>query len=1022
MSAKELNDSAELFLNEIISAFQKSCKSRKKRIPCKQQWYTSSFQILRAKLRRILKRYHKTGKETLATKYRAMRSKYSKRCAKARLNHWKSFLHKLENTKDLARMQKFMETSKSKLLTTILKSDGSYTKCQSETQAELMRSHFKGATELRHDEEWPDVPPENLALTDTEIQDIETCVTKAKVKWAIQSFQPFKSAGTDEVFPALLQKSMDFIIAPLVILFRASLLTGYIPKTWRGSKVTFIPKPGKETYGKASSYRPISLMSFILKTLEKLVDKHIRYKELKDNPIDHNQHAYRAGRSTDSAIHSILHEIEESLRDKKISLFIFVDVAGAFDVTSVECVAEAARRKGVSPWCIRWVVSMLKNRQTETSNEHCLSRFVPQRGVAQGGVTSPVSFSLVADSLIKLLKDLGLTVIGYADDLAIGFSHSKLERTISQIKIATRAIEKWCDETGLDVNPDKTQMVCFSNKRIFFKTPNLKNKPQSKARRIINKSHLIQHDNPYGSKTCLIRHVTLRGKELLLSDSVKYLGVHLDSKLNMNVHIKEAAKRAKNAYWALSKLCKNKWGLKPSKALYIIRSIVIPRITYGSIAFWHKLDPNNKGNLSRIRTINSVFNSIIKKAVGSLRSTPTIPLMSILNQTPLNLEIKRRAAESYLRLEDSGAWKSRDSSFGHTAIKKFSNKTLNSPVGSEHTSLKWRVNDLYGILSDVRLSPIKNGVNLFVDGAASKDGSGIGIFCPDLNLSRKYKLANQTSSHQAERLALLKAAELLTDLEDAPNKPIYIWSDSLSAVKSFLSPATENKAEWECGELLNSIIGSYEVIRQVSIGWISKKAKLHGSIHADKLAKEAAKGFTDDIIQNPMPSHKIKALLDDWIAREKLKCWNDFVTSCETAPQRLGKYSVARLFLNGFDDDRLSRVRNLNRLKLRTIIQVMTGAAPLAGLINKFKPEISPLCTLCGKAKENIPHLFLDCDSPKACTSRQLVFKDIQLTSEKLKKLEIEQILLFCKGIELDKLTDKFALDIIQDRQDSDED
>lgn len=1016
MNSIGLNEASDLLLSEIICAFHKSCKLRKKRLPCKQAWYTSSFYILRAKLRRILRRYHKTGKETYATKFRALRSKYSKKCTKARLKHWKGVLHKLDSTKDLARMQKFMENGSSKLLTTILKSDGSYTKSQSETQAELMRSHFKGAKELGPNDDWPDELPEDLTLTDKEIRDIETCVTKAKIKWAIKSFQPFKSAGTDEVFPALLQKSIDHIIGSLVILFRASLVTGYIPMSWRGSKVTFIPKPGKDSYGKASSYRPISLMSFILKTCEKLMDKHIRYEELKKNPIDQNQHAYKAGRSTDSAIHSLLHELEKSIQNKKYSLFMFVDVAGAFDVTSVECVAEAAKKKGVSPWCIRWIVSMLRNRQTETSNEHCLNRFVPQRGVAQGGVTSPLSFSLVADSLIKILKDLGLSVVGYADDLAIGFSHTNLDRTISQINKATRAIEKWCDETGLDVNPDKTQLVCFTNKKLFFKTPNPKGKPNPKAKRIVNKNHLLQNDNPYGSRTCHIRNIKLRGKELLLSDSVKYLGVHLDSKLNMNVHIKEAAKRAKNAYWALSKLCKNKWGIKPSKAIYIIRSIVIPRITYGSIAFWHKLDPSIDRNLTRINTINSVFNSIIKKAVGSLRSTPTIPLMSILNLTPINLEIKRRAAECYLRLADSGAWKSRNSSYGHAAIQKFTENITNFNSGSESTSLKWRVEDLYGVSAVIRVSPPSNGVNLFVDGATNKNGSGVGIFCPELNISRKYKLANATSSHQTERLAIHKAAETLNNLKDIPNNLIFIWSDSLTAVKSFLSPATSNKAEWECSELLNSFV-STEGVRRVTIGWLSKKAKHPNSIMADKLAKEAANGNADAIIQNPLPPHTISTLFDLWILKEKRKQWESFVKTSDTQ----GKFLVSRLFLNGYDDDRLSRIKNLSRIKLRTIIQVLTGAAPLAGLVNKFKPEVSPLCSLCGRETETIPHLFLHCQSIKASNSRVKAFQDTQLNSASLKTLKVDEILKFCKHIELDKLTEKFASDISQNSHESDE-
>lgn len=218
---------------------------------------------------------------------------------------------------------------------------------------------------------------------------------------------------------------------------------------------------------------------------------------------------------------------------------------------------------------------MLRNRQTEALNEHCQGRFVPQRGVAQGGVTRPISSSLVADSLIKLLKELGLTVVGYADDLAIGFSHSNLERTILQAKKATKAIGKWCDETGLDVNPDKTQMVCFTNKKIFFKTPSRVKANVTKSKKIISKFHFIQHDNPYGSRTCKIRGIMLRNKELLVTESVKYLGIHLDSKLNMNTHIRKIAKSAQNSYWALAKLCKNKWGLRPSKAMYIINNSLL---------------------------------------------------------------------------------------------------------------------------------------------------------------------------------------------------------------------------------------------------------------------------------------------------------------------------------------------------------------------------------------------------------------------------------------------------------------
>jgi hypothetical protein len=45
---------------------------------------------------------------------------------------------------------------------------------------------------------------------------------------------------------------------------------------WRHVRVTFIQKPGKYDYIQAKVYRPISLVTFIFKTMEKLMDRHIR--------------------------------------------------------------------------------------------------------------------------------------------------------------------------------------------------------------------------------------------------------------------------------------------------------------------------------------------------------------------------------------------------------------------------------------------------------------------------------------------------------------------------------------------------------------------------------------------------------------------------------------------------------------------------------------------------------------------------------------------------------------------------
>ena len=131
----------------------------------------------------------------------------------------------------------------------------------------------------------------------------------------------------------MLQQGFELLAGKLLMLLRASLALGYIPMSWRHPDgVVFIPKPGKPL-SQAKSLRPFSLMSFILKTLEKLLDRHIRDGVMVEKPLHQNQFAYRAGMSTETALFQVVHRLEKSLKHKEIALGAFLDIAGAFDNT-----------------------------------------------------------------------------------------------------------------------------------------------------------------------------------------------------------------------------------------------------------------------------------------------------------------------------------------------------------------------------------------------------------------------------------------------------------------------------------------------------------------------------------------------------------------------------------------------------------------------------------------------------------------------------------------------------------------
>ena len=65
--------------------------------------------------------------------------------------------------------------------------------------------------------------------------------------------------------------------------------------------MVFLSKPGRSTHANAKDFKPIILTSFMLKVLEKLMDKHLR-AILEDTLSS----AYIKGRSTETGLHEVI--------------------------------------------------------------------------------------------------------------------------------------------------------------------------------------------------------------------------------------------------------------------------------------------------------------------------------------------------------------------------------------------------------------------------------------------------------------------------------------------------------------------------------------------------------------------------------------------------------------------------------------------------------------------------------------------------------------------------------------------
>ncbi|XP_016841012.1 uncharacterized protein LOC107981087 [Nasonia vitripennis] len=122
----------------------------------------------------------------------------------------------------------------------------------------------------------------------------------------------------------MLNQGMDVLVPALEKLYRACLALGYVPKEWGQARVAFLPKPGKTHHAVAKDYSPISMTSFLLKTLERLVDRYIKESSLVEVSLHSKQHAYQTGKSVDTAVVDAVRFIKLMLLKYLITMKLYV--------------------------------------------------------------------------------------------------------------------------------------------------------------------------------------------------------------------------------------------------------------------------------------------------------------------------------------------------------------------------------------------------------------------------------------------------------------------------------------------------------------------------------------------------------------------------------------------------------------------------------------------------------------------------------------------------------------------------
>ena len=384
--------------------------------------------------------------------------------------------------------------------------------------------------------------------------------TERDILKALKKLNICKGAGPDGFPPLFVKMCASSLSLPLKIIFNCSIATSQFPSEWKMANVVPIFKKGDSD--DVQNYRPISLLSVFAKIFESLICPLVT--SLISPQLVTQQHGFRNRKSTTTNLVHYVNQISELMDSGAQVDSIYTDFSSAFDRVDHKILLAKLERFGIFGNLLDWFESYLTKRQQKVVIKGYESPiYFSTSGVPQGSHLGPILFLMFVNDIVLAVKHSNCSI--FADDLKIYKKiNSSLDARLLQGDLD--AVHNWCTLNRMSLNVSKCYHITFTKKRRPLPTS-----------------------------------YSINGVTLQKVETIRDLGVHLDSRLTFIHHIDNITARAARMSGFIKRICRDFQSISTLKVLFytLVRSV----LDYAS-PVWN---PTYRVHVNRIERIQRSF-------------------------------------------------------------------------------------------------------------------------------------------------------------------------------------------------------------------------------------------------------------------------------------------------------------------------------------------------------------------------------------------------------------------------------